>query len=340
MERNLVTLRKIIAIEPIANASAIELAHIDGWQCVVKKDQFKTGDEVIYFEIDSFLPEIAQFEFLRKGYYTTNYDGSKGFRVKTIKLRGVLSQGLIMPLYDFPQLDLTKDLAQQIGVKKFEKPIPVSLIGKVKGSFPFFIPKTDQERIQNLPEYFTKYKDVKFECTIKLDGTSATYYFKDGVFGVCSRNLELYDDNTNLYWNIARKYQIETLMRNINRNIALQGEIIGAGINKNPERLVNNEFHIFDIFDIDKNRYFTPEERKKFYDEYLSQQLPHVRVVISDFLVLASYPTIEKLLEFADGPSISAPIREGLVCKSSTTDEFGVRISFKVINNKYLLNED
>ena len=203
MERKLASIKKITNIQPIEGADMIELASVGGWNVVVAKNvNHKVGDLVIYCEIDSFLPIKEEFEFLRKSSYK-KMDEQEGFRLKTMKLRGQLSQGLILPISilnppgtniyveSFEGLDVT----EMLGIVKYEPPIPTQLAGKVVGGFPSFIQKTDEERIQNLSNEYEHYKtNHKFFVTEKLDGTSMTVYLNEGKFGVCSRNWELEKD--------------------------------------------------------------------------------------------------------------------------------------------------
>ena len=197
MERKLASVRKISDIQSIPGADMIELAIVDGWKVVVAKNVgHKVGDMVVYCEIDSFLPIKEEFEFLRKSSYKKMSDGTEGFRLRSIKLKGQISQGLVLPLKDLqlPNKDLLEvgmDVTKELGIVKYERPIPAELSGKIKGLFPSFLRKTDEERIQNLSNEYENLKQHKFYVTEKLDGSSATFYSKDGVFGVCSRNLEL-----------------------------------------------------------------------------------------------------------------------------------------------------
>src|SRR5665213_2347212 len=215
MERKLVSLERIKDLQPIHDADAIETATVRGWQVVVKKGAFKIGDPCIFFEVDSFLPLEQKYEFLRKGCFRKNGDGTEGLRLKTIKLRKQISQGLAMPISDFGiyeessavwkytnesgatyyiHPDLEEDLSRIFDVVKYEPPIPAQLSGMVRGNFPSFIPKTDQERIQNIfsdPRENVKIFDNRFEISLKLDGTSFTAYRTAETVGVCSRNLDL-----------------------------------------------------------------------------------------------------------------------------------------------------
>ncbi|MFW9853347.1 MAG: RNA ligase (ATP), partial [Candidatus Thorarchaeota archaeon] len=279
MERRLVTVRKIKEIEEHPNADRLEIAVIDGWRCIVKKGEFKRGDSGLFFEIDSFLPIRDEFEFLRSGstFKRMTVDGKEitGFRLRTMKLRGVLSQGLLVPLSMFPEIDFSedKDYSDDLGVLKFEPPIPAQLSGQVEGMFPSYIKKTDQERIQNLPEYFEKYKDVEFEISEKLDGSSMTVFWDGEKFGVCSRNLELKEDEENTFWKVANKLDLRNKMTN-GRKIAIQGELVGESIQKNPLKIQGQDFYVFDIWDTEEHRYLTSEERFKITSELGLKNVP------------------------------------------------------------------
>ena len=339
MERKLASIQIIRDIEPIPDAEFIETATINNWKIVVaKKDGFKVGDKVIYCEIDSFLPIREEFEFLRKSSFKRMGE-QEGFRLKTIKLKGQVSQGLILPLKLIEsskgQFEEGDDIAELIGVIKYEPPIDPSLGGTTKGDFPSYIEKTDEERIQNMTRLYQKFKDKSFYATEKLDGTSATFFVKNGVFGVCSRNLELKEpndgDTLNTYWKIAKENNLEEQLvsyyRETNINIAIQGEIIGFGIQKNNYKLNKQELYIFNVFDIDNFRKLGIEDIKYFSQIFNLKTVP----IIREFNGL---PTIDELIKIADGQSLLNPNsrREGLVFRSNEND-----ISFKVISNAYLL---
>lgn len=174
--RKLVTIQQITAITDIPGADLIALATIQGWQVIVKKTEFSVGDACLFFEIDSFLPLEPRYEFLKK---TTKFDGKEGYRLKSMKMRSCLSQGLALPLSMFPEITNPKedfDYAEKLGVIKYDNEIqaysgkPGLKSGKARGNFPTFLPKTDQPRIQNLTTYFSTLVDEEFEETLKLDG--------------------------------------------------------------------------------------------------------------------------------------------------------------------------
>jgi RNA ligase (TIGR02306 family) len=344
-ERKLASIQRIKEIKPIENADNLELAIIKGWQCVIKKGEFKSGDFCIYFEVDSLLPVRPEFEFLRKSSYNKRLDG---FRIKTVKLRGQVSQGLALPVKTFPEiynksLEEGQDVTEDLGVRKYEKEIPVQLSGKVHGAFPSFIPKTDEERIQNVPEILTEYPGITFCVTEKLDGTSATYYVKDDHFGVCGRNWEFEEDENIIYNKIANKYNLKEKMFEAAKDIgdfAIQGEIIGPSIQKNKYKLTDHELYVFDVFIIDEYEYCHPIGIE---DVCLILGLKPVPRIERN-LFLEDINTIDKAVEYSYGKSAlnKDTLREGIVIRShlQLKDPRLGRLSFKVINPKFLLKYD
>ena len=337
--RKLATIRKIDALRPIPDADAIECAVIGGWTAVVKKGEFKEGDLAVYCEIDSWIPH-ALAPFLSKGKEPRMFDGIVGERLRTMKLRGQLSQGLLLPLsmLTMVESELSEglDVSFPLGIVKYEAPIPAQLAGEVKGMFPGWIQKTDQERVQNLKEEFDYWlrEQHAWEVTEKLDGSSMTVYLRDGEFGVCSRNLELKPSESNSLWKVAIRNELELKLRCANRNLALQGELIGEGIQGNPYKQKGQEFFLFDIYDIDASKYLTPAERNAFVEEH---DIKHVPVLAfgAELWDTLGINSIDGILKFAEGKSVMGMIgceREGLVFKSKA-----MQCSFKAISNKFLL---
>ena len=342
------TVREIEAIESIENADAIEVATVGGWKVVVKKGEFETGELAIYCEIDSWIPtELAPF--LSKGKEPRVYEGIKGERLRTIKLRGQVSQGLLIKtelgIGGFPfvkkvpdsEIELVNegdDVSELLNIVKYDPPLNAQLAGLAKGNFPSQIPKTDQERIQNCMKEVNRFIQTNsvFEITEKLEGASMTCYLMDDVFGVCSRNLDLKETEGNALWDIARCLNIEEKLREHGEDIAVQGEIIGPGIQKNIYKLNKTEFKIFDIVDIKTGQYFKPKER---IDTLLTLGLDSVPVLCVETLGdLFGEPA--EIIDYADGKSVlnQKTNREGIVLKSADTD-----FTFKAISNLYLLKE-
>jgi RNA ligase (TIGR02306 family) len=354
--RKLASIKIIDGIQPIEGADMIELAVVGGWKVVVAKDVgHKVGDHVVYCEIDSFLPIKPEFEFLRKSSFKKMGD-EEGFRLKTIKLRGQVSQGLILPMSVFGDFGWTAyeglDVTEMLGIQKYEPPIPAELAGKVKGLFPSFIRKTDEERVQNLTRDYEEWKLQsvhQFYVTEKLDGSSATYFIKDDNFGVCSRNLELADPGEfvpgtvigndgverpkqeNTFWKVAREMQIKEKLQSLGRNICIQGELIGEGIQKNPYKLKGHTVRFYNAFDIDKQERLPLNEFVEIMKSFGYQTVP---ILYENFQLPE---TVAELLTQAEGKSVlhKDTEREGLVIRSIDT-----RISFKAISNKFLLKNE
>lgn len=332
MERKLASIVKINSLSPIPGADAIEVAQVKGWKVVVKKGDFAPGDLAIYYEIDSFLPIRPEFEFLRKNCHKKLGD-KEGFRLKTIKLRGQISQGLLTPIdylvgRTFSILE-GDDVTEILGVVKYEPPIPAQLQGIAKGNFPSFFPKTDEERIQNLSE--TDIAEIAGSLayiTEKLEGSSLSVYFNDGKIGVCSRNLELEEDPNNSYWKAVIKYGIPDKLTGLGRNIVLQGELVGPGIQGNIYGLTDIDVYFFNAYDIDNGKRLAPGN---FLNLTKALGLKNVPVLEYTF-PLPTVNFVEKLLQAADGDSRLAPTpREGIVIRG-----WDKQFSFKVISNNYL----
>ena len=322
------TVRRIDAINPIPDADSIECAVLGGWKVVTKKGEYKPGDLAVYCEIDSWIPnELAPF--LSKG-EPKEYNGVKGERLRTIRLRKQLSQGLLLPYSIVGTLwGEGDDVSELLNIQKWEAPVNPQLAGQVKGNFPSQIPKTDQERVQNLKRELENYDSVLFEVTEKMEGSSMTCYLIDGEFGVCSRNMDLKRDENNTFWKVAIQEDIEQKLRAYGAdNIAIQGELIGPGIQGNIYNLISHHFKVFDVYDIQEGYYLLPEDRKTFVE---AVGLKHVPMLGTHLLV---DPDIDSILLAAEGKSLLNPNqeREGVVYKSMNS-----QFSFKAISNKYLL---
>jgi RNA ligase (TIGR02306 family) len=342
--RKLASVKKITHIKPIPDADSIECAIVDGgWPVVVKKGEYKVGDVAVYLEIDSWVPH--QFApFLSNGKEPREYNGVKGERLKTVKLRGQISQGLLLGVDVLAEVDYSigDDVSKYLNIQKWEEPIPPQLQGMMKGNFPHFIPKTDQERCQNLvKDIFETHKGETYEVTLKLDGSSMTVYHNDSEIGVCSRNIDLKESETNTFWKVAREESLIDALTEYckfrNRNIALQGELIGEGIQGNPEKIKGNKFYLFDVYDIDKQRYLKPYQRQKFLFDVWSvtgitiEQVP----IVHGEIAVNAFGDIDAILGAAEGPSLNPDTkREGIVFKSHNSD-----FSFKAISNSYLLKK-
>jgi RNA ligase (TIGR02306 family) len=280
------------------------------------------------------------------------FNGQRGHVLRSVKLRGQLSQGLIISLLD-SGLGATEwrdeSFDERLGIQLWERPIPASLAGQIAGSFPTHLfPKTDQERCQNLTDkIFGEWKDLKWEITTKLDGSSCTIAVHDGVQYVCSRNvwLKIGEENMgNSFVGVAKKSGLLFALWSLDSigvSFAVQGELMGPGIQGNQEQLSHHKLFIYDIYDIKEQRYLDCFERycvvQQLKDLLVDTDLVDEVPVIEEAVTLARHGirSLDDLLAFADGPSLnSSVLREGLVFKSQP-----VGVSFKAISNKWLLGQ-
>lgn len=371
-ERKLASVQKIVSIEDIhfhnaegkeEVAANIVKVGVLGWSCVTQRsNNFKVGDLVCYFEVDSMIPARPQFEFLRKKPEETH------FRIKTIKLKGQFAQGLILPLDVIdevltelqicrplnPKFEEEQDLTHMLGVEKYEPPIPAQLRGLVKGQFPWFLTKTDETRIQTCPSVLTKHKGKRFVVTEKLDGSSLTVYCypnssglpvsddtKNYQFGVCSRNMDLTFSEDNAFWKAAILLDLEKKLSDLNKPICIQGELYGPGIQGNKLERKAVEPAWFHGYDPILKQYYNHEPMMELFGNLGLTTVP----ILDDNFILDH--TVDQLVTYASGHSVLSPtgkkiLREGVVFKSYT-EEFEKalgRLSFKVINPHWLLKYD
>lgn len=352
--RKLATIRRIAEIRPIENADAIEHVRVDGWWVVAKKGEFQVDDLVVYIEIDAWCPhELAPF--LSKGKEPREYNGVKGERLKTVKLRGAVSQGLLLPipteLNDPTQFTEGLDVTELLGIQKWEPPIPAQLRGKIAGNFPSWLRKTDEDRIQNCFKDVSPRLNESWVIEEKVDGSSMTVGYrkcdfildKDGQpipeeFVVCSRNLSLkLEDEGNTFVRIAKESSIQDAMKAYGRNLGISGELIGEGVQGNKYDIKGHRWLVFNIFDVDTGKYVSAKERQLIIRDLvaLGATIEQVPVITAVGTKLLDGLSVDDFLEMAEGKSVLNPKteREGLVFKNQTDPD----ISFKAISNRWLL---
>ncbi|MBN9120396.1 MAG: RNA ligase (ATP) [Planctomycetes bacterium] len=349
--RKLASIQTVNAAEPIPNADAIEKIRVLGWWVVVKKGEFKPGDRVVYCEIDSLLPERAEFEFLRASSYKPAVaDGAgavlqpAGFRIKTIKLRGQVSQGICFPLGVLPAgapAHEDADVTELLAVRKWEPP-QTGTSGRTRGTFPGFLPKTDETRVQVLEKTIAKHRGREFFVTEKLDGTSFTAFVRAGEFGVCSRNMLLdTTDELSTLVRLAKRLGLEERLRALaaarGHDIAIQGEVIGPGVQGNKYALKEIALRVFNVFDVSAYRFLDHADVLAAVAETGLEGVPQLGTVVLNH-------TVDELVAMSEGPSVLNPKaqREGIVLRPLTEveDDYLGRLSFKAINPKFLLKYD
>ncbi len=353
MERALASIQYIKSVDPIPGADFIVRIGVKGWFTVAKKDEFKVGDPCVYFEVDSILPEAPEFEFMR----------ARKFRVKTMKFRKQIAQGLAMPLKevsalwkdgspllvedDIVQFEEGQDLTEVIGVTKYEPPVPVCLEGKIIGRRPGFVPRTEEARIQSYPGLIDEFSGKLAYSTVKLDGTSISIFYSpvQKELGVCSRNMQILEDDNNIYWKVVNKYQlkenfsaaVESSDRN-NITFVIQAELCGPGIQKNKLGLTTYDMFVFNIYDATNDVYLPYDEIDMFCEDLSLKRVPLI-----DKFYLEGH-TVDSLLQLANGNYEGTKNkREGIVIRDITSSRSqilcGGLLSFKVLNNEFLLEE-
>ncbi len=348
MKRKLASVQRVLEVRPIEQADLIELVKIQGWQCVAKKGEFQVGDLGIYLEVDAIPPDTEMFRFLWQPRTKSDPSGvvapvplqprPPNFRIRTLKLRGVLSQGLLLPLSLFSMEDVQEgnDVSERLGVEKYEPPQPAHM-GDRRGRFPPMIPKTDEIRLQSAPQVIEELLGRPYYITVKVDGTSGTFCINplDGEFHVCGRTMSI-KPNDNIYWRAARKYPVEAMLRQ-RPNLAVQGEVAGPGIQKNRLALKETAFYAFDVYDMEEQRYLDYDAMHEALSE---AGVPMVQTLETGN---AFQHTLESLLALAEGKYAGTKNeREGIVIRPMReifSPSLKGRLSFKVISNRFLLKE-
>ena len=362
--RKLASVVEIASCDPIPDTERLSVATMKGkgWRVVTGRDEFAPGDRAVYFEIDSYLPpDDERYAFLRERCLRKFVSKSggvlrEGIRIKTAKLRGVVSQGLLMPAVAFPEangMEVGANLTDLLKVDHYDEvkeqlqpAMGNPLSADAMGPFPSYIPKSDEERLQGLTEYFTSLKGRRFEVTAKNDGSSETVFFSPTIdvenpFGVCSRNQRLKrpitGDAASAFWQVVVKYDIEAKLKKVfeesHLEIALQGELVGPGINADRDRYPEYDFHVFRIWDVCAQCFMKPRDRVEFCAKF---GIPHVQVLHEDFPFFDEITTMDAALRFAEGKTLRGNEREGVVLKASD----GVDDThFKIVSNRYLLKQ-
>ena len=359
--RNLATIQEIKWKKEIEGKDRIEIVGVLGWQCITKKNEFQIGEYCIYVECDSVLPETEQFEFLR----------SKKFRIKTMKMAGVISQGICFPLSILPEgkYELEQDVTDIIGVKQYEATMdterePITkpatktkypkwlmrmewfrqLVYKKdhregKG-FPIFISKTDESRVQNMP--WILQNKSEFVVTEKIDGQSGTFalvrhkskapWKKDNFeYIVCSRNLRLWNKNDTSYWRASDKYEVESALKSLIGNNEWVA-IQGECVASNVQ---GNKYKVTEP-DLYVFNLIYPNGRVGSVEAKLKCEKLGMKFVpiLDEHYILPD--TVNEMLEYAHGDSaLGHTIREGVVLRSLDGKQ-----SFKAVDPLFLIKYD
>lgn len=311
---------KISEIRSIDGADFIQAATVicgasGKWSGVVGKDVTE-GELVTVFLQDALLPQSGRWAFMEK----------HKWRVRMARFKGVPSECLIVK--GVPDgASVGDDVAEALGVTKYEKPIPAGMQGDFVGAFPGHIPKTDEPNFQSVPELVERMRSEPWYATEKADGTSCTAYNDENGLHVCSRNWELKEftagGGKNVYWTVARKYGLHMLPL----GVALQFEVVGPGVQGNPMGLTELEARAFSLRDTVNHRYLPADELQR---QCVNLEMPMARVIGST-LTMATPTDDESLRKLAEIKYPNGKHAEGIVIRALDSSW-----SFKVINLKYV----
>jgi RNA ligase (TIGR02306 family) len=311
---------KVISLDSIEGADRIESATVvcgEGgkWCGIVQKGIHSKGGLCVVYLPDSIILESEELSFMEKF----------NWRVRMCRFRGAKSEVLITEMH-FGWIDIVgTDVTQRLGVTKYEKILPAHLNGVALGDFPGFIPKTDEPNWQREPSLVKAMKGQPFYVTMKIDGSSTTAFKYNGEFGLCSRNLQLKESDSNGYWSMAKKYN---LPENLMESIAIQWETAGPGIQGNPMQLKEISAFVFSGYNIEERRYLDLHELVYLCIK-LGMPMAEILRMGSNF----NYRDIGSLGDtwYSDG----IPCEGVVVRTQNNIGDTGRPISFKVINLNY-----
>lgn len=366
MSRKLASVQSVKAIRPIEGADRIEVVQILNWDCVARKGEFNVGDRVIYFEIDSLLPDIPAFEFLKGSSWSQKLNK---YKIKTHKMRGQISQGLVVPIKDLEEIDRQihnreecvpiaycegYDLTEILGIEKYEPPVSNGSLGELI-HHEWYVPKTDEERIQVcandvLPVYIQAQDANAWYASIKLDGTSCTAGLFEDAFLIGGRNQ--WYKGPNMYTETVKKHgdleeAIKEFHRTTGKYIVFQGELCGPGIQSNKLGLTEKEWFIFNVFVSDTGK--MDSYKKCDYTQLIGlteifnlKTVPIIKYEDKPCIDpnLSIDENVNELLKYVDTLKYrtyfedASPnqVAEGIVVRMNNMTN-----SFKVVSNKFLL---
>lgn len=348
----LATVEKIISIVPIEGADKIVLAGVLGWNCIIKKDEYKVNDFCIFIPIDVEVDtEYEAFKFLNK-------KKRKYERINTIKLRGVYSQGLIVSPNLLPSdiclsegLDVSnylpirkyeKNLNSFSGKNKFKSSIDVNMSYNITDAHEFpshLISKTDEYNMKNCPKAVDELRDLECYTTLKIDGSSMTIIYNNGDFRVCQRNLELICQDHGM-WHLVKKLNLQEKIKLYNKNIAIQGEYVGPKVNGNVLDLSEFDIFVFNIKNLDNGEYLSYNDMIDVCKSLELKLVPLIdKFIFDDTWSISRLQDLANKLTYDSCSNRKGTIAEGLVIRPITpkySPYLGRMLSLKLINQNYL----
>lgn len=333
--RKLVSIYKIWNVEPAENADRLEVVRLGGWRCVVPKGQYNKGDLVVFFEEDAWLnPDDPRYEFLKKSCFKKNEFMGEGLLVKNRNIRGNRSEGLVLPLGEFPELEGCKEgdiVTDKLGVRKFMVPEIEGSGGVMMGDKPSFVPLTNELRVQSDDSLREALLGLPYYITTKIDGTSCSMWVMNGERGISGRKKRYKEDDNSPMWKYAHKNGIFEKLEGDGWQGVIQGEFFGQKIQGNPLGVFGVDYNVFNVFD-KHGRLYTLDEMIEFCNKYDLTMVP-VDEVGDSF----NY-TQDELTEKSKGKYPNGHNREGIVVRPTTpvyNETLGKSLSFKMINPFY-----
>lgn len=317
----LATIERVDEVYPHPNAERLEFVKVGGYDCIVPKDKYQAGNLCILIQPDTVLPEVEWSEFYRKA--------SKS-RVRASKIRGEWSFGIVEDIgllgHTSQSYVVGGDVSSILGIIKYEPPVPQDL--SAKGGLPYQMPKTDEERYQNLD--LSLFYGQPVTITQKVDGQSFTAYVKDCEFGVCGRTYEIKTESQNRYTAHISRYNLQEKLLAYSAkhsvNIALRGESYGNGIQNlghNAHAKLPHGVMFFSVWLIDEMRYALRGHEHNVFNVCAELDLPTVPLLEKDVIL-----TPELIHHYANLDKLNGEYFEGVVVDTGTK-------TFKVINLNY-----
>jgi RNA ligase (TIGR02306 family) len=323
----LASVETVLSVQPHPNADRLDLVGILGWQCVVKRGEFAPGDAVVFVPIDTVLPLAPWSEFL-----AAKNRPESPIRLRTARLRGEHSQGLVLPLSILPPgspSSVGTEVGKILGIRKYEKEVPAHLAGVSLGPFPSHLAAaTDEENGLSNPDLVSEVLDHPVTVTRKLDGSSCTVIIENGeITHVCSRRMLLKETPESSFWLAARRLSPGLPPSG---RIVVQGEVMGPGVQGNQLGLSSPELHVFQV-QVGR-RFLDYDEMSRFcLEKAICQAVPK----IAEFPALASLSILQEL---ADSQVLaSGAPAEGIVVRPRDYRRAmnGRPLGFKIINRNY-----
>ncbi len=332
----LATIEKVLSKCPIEGADKIEIITVLGWNVIAKKNEYNIGDYCIYIPIDTSVDPLREyFSFLKNEKKPT-----ERVRINTKKLRGVYSQGLVIKpsCINLEQYTEGEDVSLLLDVQKYEHENIIIASGIQSNTIPFpkhLISMTDEDNLRTKYKCLSEYLDKEIYITLKMDGSSMTLISNKNEFFVCSRRL-IVDESTVMHQYVTREKLNEKILA-LNKNIAIQGEFCGPKINGNQMGLIDYQFYVFNIKDLDTHKYYNLDEIITFCNELGIKMVPVLNKFICTDWTITKFQELANTVTYTLSANKKVPA-EGIVIRPTKcvySEILDKMLSTKIINQNY-----